>query len=128
MYLFINLIGINCVTGMSCLMRKSVIDQCGGLHAFSHYIAEDYFIAKAFLDNNWIIQLSHQPASQNSAVYSVPTWQKRMIRWCKLRLKLNPMAWLEPIQECFLLGAVSSWSVSYLFGWNSLVFFLIHVF
>lgn len=127
MYLFINLIGINCVTGMSCLMRKSVIDKEGGLQKFGNYIAEDFFLAKAFIDNNWIIQLSHQPAIQNSATYSVPSWQKRMIRWCKLRLKLSPMAWFEPIQECFMLGLATSWTVNYLFGWNSLVFFLIHV-
>ena len=64
---------------------------------------------------------------QNSATYSVPSWQKRMIRWCKLRLKLSPMSWFEPIQECFMLGLATSWTVNYLFGWNSLVFFLIHV-
>ncbi len=127
MYLFINLIGINCVTGMSCLMRKCVIDKVGGLKAFSNYIAEDYFIAQAFLDNNWVIQLSHQPAMQNSANYSVPMWKKRMIRWCKLRLKMTVPAWLEPMQECLLLGLTTSWTVNYLFNWNSLVFFMSHV-
>lgn len=50
MYLFINLIGINCVTGMSCLMRKAVIDKAGGLQKFGVYIAEDYFLAKTFVD------------------------------------------------------------------------------
>jgi ceramide glucosyltransferase len=50
MYLFINLIGVNCVTGMSCLMRKCVLDKCGGLKSFGVYIAEDYFISKAYID------------------------------------------------------------------------------
>lgn len=127
MYLFINFIGVNCVTGMSCLMRKAVLDSLGGLQTFGNYIAEDYFLAQAFLDNKWIIQLSHQPAIQNAASYSVPTWQKRMIRWCKLRLKLNIMSWLEPMQECFMLGICTCWTVNVLFGWNSLVFFLFHV-
>jgi ceramide glucosyltransferase len=54
MYLFINLVGINCVTGMSCLMRKSVIDQLGGLQKFGNYIAEDYFLAKAFIDKYFL--------------------------------------------------------------------------
>ena len=57
----------------------------------------------------------------------MPTWQKRMIRWCKLRLKLSVMSWLEPMQECFMLGVCTSWTVTYLFGWSSLVFFLVHV-
>jgi hypothetical protein len=50
-----------------------------------------------------------------------------MIRWCKLRLKLNPMTWLEPLQECFAIGLGASFAVNYLFNWNSLVFFMIHV-
>jgi hypothetical protein len=49
MYLAINLLGINCVTGMSCIMRKKVIDEAGGLQAFGNYIAEDYFLAQEFL-------------------------------------------------------------------------------
>ncbi len=48
MYLTINCLGIVCVTGMSCLMRKKVIDDIGGLKAFGNYIAEDYFLAKEF--------------------------------------------------------------------------------
>lgn len=127
LYLFINFIGINCVTGMSCLMRKNVMDQLGGLQRFGVYIAEDFFIAKAYTDNNWKICLSSQPAMQNSATYSVPIWQKRMIRWCKLRLRINIGSWLEPIADCFLLGLCASWAVNFFFGWNSLVFFLIHV-
>lgn len=127
MYLAINLLGINCVTGMSCLMRKKVIDEAGGLQAFGNYIAEDYFLAQEFLSKNWIIQLSHFPAIQNSGSYSIPLWQNRMIRWCKLRLKLNPMTWLEPLQECFAIGLGASFAVNYLFNWNSLVFFMIHV-
>ena len=95
--------------------------------AFGNYIAEDYFRAQAFLDQKWLVQLSHQPALQNNANYSVPAWKKRMVRWCKLRLKLTPAAWLEPLQECFLLGLATSWTVHFLFAWNSLVFFLVHV-
>jgi ceramide glucosyltransferase len=64
---------------------------------------------------------------QNSGTYSLPLWQNRMIRWCKLRLKLNPMTWLEPMQECFAIGLCTSLAVNFLFNWNSLVFFMIHV-
>lgn len=127
LYLAINLVGQNCVTGMSCLMRKSVLDKVGGLATFGNYIAEDFFIAQTYLDQKWTIQLAHQPALQNSATYSVTSWQKRMIRWCKLRLKLTPISYLEPFQDCFLAGTLGSYCVNALFGWNSLVFFLIHV-
>lgn len=49
-YISANVTGIKCVTGMSCLMRKDVLDQAGGLVAFAQYIAEDYFMAKAIAD------------------------------------------------------------------------------
>lgn len=49
-YISANVTGFKCVTGMSCLMRKDVLDQAGGLIAFAQYIAEDYFMAKAIAD------------------------------------------------------------------------------
>lgn len=51
-YISANVTGIKCVTGMSCLMRKDVLDQAGGLVAFAQYIAEDYFMAKAIADRS----------------------------------------------------------------------------
>ena len=53
MYLSANLFGINCATGMSCLMRKDVIEEAGGLRWFGQYLAEDFFLAQAFVDR-WV--------------------------------------------------------------------------
>jgi len=50
MYLAADLFGVNCVTGMSCLFRKSVLDEAGGLKGLATYLAEDYYLAQAFLD------------------------------------------------------------------------------
>lgn len=63
-YISANVTGIKCVTGMSCLMRKDVLDQAGGLVAFAQYIAEDYFMAKAIADR-WV-----------SVSFRCPLW------WC----------------------------------------------
>jgi ceramide glucosyltransferase len=49
-FMFINFVGLNFIYGMSCLFRKHVIDECGGLIHFGQYMSEDYFIAKAFYD------------------------------------------------------------------------------
>lgn len=49
-YLLADIGRINCATGMSVLMRKSVLDEAGGLKAFGQYLAEDFFMAQAFLD------------------------------------------------------------------------------
>jgi ceramide glucosyltransferase len=49
MYLTANFFNINCATGMSCLMRKNIIDEAGGLKHFAQYLAEDFFLAEMFL-------------------------------------------------------------------------------
>lgn len=40
---------------------------------------------------------------------------------------LPPMIVLEPLTECMVIGAAAAWSVNILFGWDSLVFYLVHI-
>ncbi|MEJ1282865.1 UDP-glucose ceramide glucosyltransferase [Cricetulus griseus] len=91
-YISANVTGFKCVTGMSCLMRKDVLDQAGGLIAFAQYIAEDYFMAKAIADRGWRFAMSTQVAMQNSGSYSISQFQSRMISLIgnKLNLIFNP--------------------------------------
>jgi ceramide glucosyltransferase len=127
MYMTINLLGINCVTGMSCLVRKECIDRVGGLKAFGHYIAEDYYIANEVVKQGWKIRIAPTPAQQNSGEYSISTWMERMIRWCKLRMRLSPLAYIEPLQECFSSAILAGILTNYLFEWNALVISACHI-
>ncbi|XP_067640467.1 ceramide glucosyltransferase [Eurosta solidaginis] len=127
-YLSADLLGINCHTGMSCLLRKCVIDELGGLKIFGCYLAEDFFIAKAIKDKGWKMRISNQPAMQNSGICNINSFQERLIRWAKLRVAMVPTTiLLEPLSECMLLGALASWSAGLLFSWDPLVFYLVHV-
>lgn len=127
-YLCADLLGVNCHTGMSCLIRKHVIDKIGGLRSFGCYLAEDFFIAKAMIDNGWKITICSQPALQNSGFCDISSFQARLTRWAKLRVAMVPTTiLLEPMSECLIVGAFASWSVNVLFGWDSLVFYLIHI-
>lgn len=127
-YLSADLLNINCHTGMSCLLRKNVIDELGGLRSFGCYLAEDFFIAKALIDRGWKMKISSQPAWQNSGICDITSFQARLTRWAKLRVAMVPtMILLEPLSECLVVGAFASWSVSVLFNWDSLVFYLIHI-
>ncbi|CAF1018248.1 unnamed protein product [Adineta steineri] len=127
MYMTINFIGINCVTGMSCLIRKETIDRVGGLKAFGNYIAEDYYIAYEVAKQGWKIRVAPIPALQNSGDYSLSIWIERMIRWCKLRMRLSPLAYIEPLQECFSSAILAGIVTNYLFEWNALVVAACHI-
>ncbi|TNN79416.1 Ceramide glucosyltransferase [Liparis tanakae] len=125
-YISANVTGIKCVTGMSCLMRKDVLDQAGGLVAFAQYIAEDYFMAKAIADRGWKFSMATQVAMQNSGSYSIGQFQSRMIRWTKLRVNMLPGTVLEPVSECFLASLIIGWAAHYMFRWDMMVFFMCH--
>ncbi|XP_074923488.1 ceramide glucosyltransferase isoform X2 [Chelonoidis abingdonii] len=118
-YISANVTGFKCVTGMSCLMRKDVLDQAGGLIAFAQYIAEDYFMAKAIADRGWKFAMATQVAMQNSGSYSISQFQSRMIRWAKLRINMLPATIIcEPISECFVASLIIGWAAHHVFRWD----------
>ncbi|XP_068781910.1 ceramide glucosyltransferase-like isoform X2 [Struthio camelus] len=126
-YISANVTGFKCVTGMSCLMRKDVLDQAGGLIAFAQYIAEDYFMAKAIADRGWKLAMATQVAMQNSGSYSISQFQSRMIRWAKLRINMLPATIIcEPISECFVASLIIGWAAHHVFRWDIMVFFMCH--
>lgn len=128
MYLSADFVRTNCHTGMSTLMRKCVLEESGGLKTFGCYLAEDFFIAKAFLDKGWRTTISSHPALQNSGICNVRSFQARLTRWAKLRAAMVPHVMiLEPLSECMVIGACAAWATSLLFNWEPLVFYLIHV-
>lgn len=128
-YLTADLLGINCPTGMSALMRKYLIDEVGGIKSFGQYLAEDFFFAKSFTDRGWEISISRQPAWQNSSSGdTIWTLYSRIERWIKLRFAMVPhWTLLEPFSECLLLGVIESSIHAHLWAFNPFIFFLTHV-
>ena len=123
----INFVGINCVTGMSCLIRRECLERAGGLKAFGDYIAEDFYMAYEVAKQGWKLRVASSPCLQNGGDYSLDIWVARMIRWSKLRMKLSPIAYLEPFQECFSSAVLAGFVTNYLFDWNALVIAACHI-
>lgn len=99
MYLIADLLGAICHTGMSSLIRKSVLEDVGGLKAFGCYLAEDFFLAKAIAETGYKSSISSQPAWQNSGLCDVTNFQLRLTRWAKLRVAMVPhLIILEPLR------------------------------
>ena len=50
------------------------------------------------------------------------------VRWLKLRGSLVPCIIIaEPMIECGVLGLLSGWAVTVMFGWSALAFFFVHL-
>lgn len=127
-YLTADLLGINCPTGMSALMRKFLLDEVGGIQSFGQYLAEDFFFAKSFTDRGWKISISSQPAWQNANTCDINTLNTRVSRWVKLRFAMVPQ-WtlLEPFSECMLLGLMAALAFSFIWNCDPFAVFLFHI-
>ncbi|CAG7834819.1 unnamed protein product [Allacma fusca] len=126
-YLTADFLGVNCVNGMSCLVRKNVLDDCGGIQAFGCYLAEDFFITKAIMERGWKISLCSLPALQNSGLSQVPAFHDRIIRWTKLRFAMIPHTILmELISDCVVQGIITAFTVQELFGINPGITCVVH--
>lgn len=126
-YLFADFMHINCHTGMSTLIRKSLLDEVGGLESFACYLAEDFFIGKSIIERGWRTQISSLPALQNPGCSNVRAFTERLKRWTKLRSAMAPHTIiLEPLSECLILGAFTSWAVYVILLWDPVVFYLVH--
>lgn len=127
-YLFADFMQVNCHTGMSTLIRKQLLDDVGGLQAFGCYLAEDFFMGKSIMDRGYRTRVSSLPALQNPGGSSVTAFRERLKRWTKLRCAMAPHTIiLEPLSECLILGAFTSWAVYLVFKWDPIVFYLVHV-
>ncbi|CAJ0958544.1 unnamed protein product, partial [Mesorhabditis belari] len=127
MYLAGNCMGFVCSTGMSCLLRKIALEECGGLQAFGRYLAEDYFFGVELVKRGWKTSIGTLPTMQNSAGVTADQFTARICRWMKLRIAMLPFTiLLEPIQDCILSGILAASSMSYLVGMHSLIYFSLH--
>ncbi|XP_061433426.1 ceramide glucosyltransferase-like [Lethenteron reissneri] len=126
-YVAAHAVGVKCVTGMSCLLRRAVLQQAGGLAAFSPYLAEDYFIADAVARTGWKFAMAHDVALQNAGTHSIALFQSRMIRWARLRFHMLPQTvLLEPVSECILAGMITSAAANLALGAPVPVFLAAH--
>ncbi|CAH8670924.1 unnamed protein product [Schistosoma haematobium] len=115
-YLTASFLNVNCVTGMSCLLRKSTLSDSGGFKQFGCYLAEDYFITKYISNRGWKITLSHQPAWQNSPSPCLYQFYLRILRWSQLRISMAILSFIfEPFTRCLPNALLGAFTFAYIF-------------
>ncbi|XP_072031807.1 ceramide glucosyltransferase-like isoform X1 [Amphiura filiformis] len=128
MYLTLCVLGVNCVSGMSNMIRKCILEEAGGLAEFGKYISEDYYMGIACFRSGYVQRLSYFPAMQNAGNPSLKSFRKRMVRWTIVRLATIPTTLvLEPLSECIPLGFFVSWAGWYVFNLDPVLFFMCHI-
>lgn len=129
LYLVGNFLGVVCSSGMSSMMKKSALDECGGMEKFGEYLAEDYFFAKALTSRGCKAAISTHPALQNSASVTVLSFFNRIGRWIKLRIAMMPhLMVVEPLQDCVTSGLIMAFGLNYLGGYSVYKTFGLHLF
>ncbi|XP_055873954.1 ceramide glucosyltransferase-like [Biomphalaria glabrata] len=128
-YIAFNMLGLCCVTGMSYIFKKTSLDQVNGLAWYGRYLAEDFFLTNALHERGKLV-MSAIPAKQNVGQTTLCGFIDRMVRWVRLRLNMMTIVtlFLEPLCDCFPLGAITAWSLHHFFDIHPLYFLLAHVF
>ncbi|GMR46351.1 hypothetical protein PMAYCL1PPCAC_16546, partial [Pristionchus mayeri] len=116
MYLFADCMNMICTSGMSVLIRKEALEECGGLAEFGDFLAEDYFIADRLRNKGWSSTISGLPAIQNSGCVTAESLEGRLCRWAKLRYAVMPqLILIEPLHDWLInttLFSISMWNLT----------------
>ncbi|CAI2345787.1 unnamed protein product [Caenorhabditis sp. 36 PRJEB53466] len=126
-YLAANCMDFVCSTGMSSMMKKKALDECGGIASFGGYLAEDFFFGRELANRGYKSAISTHPALQNSAPVPISSFLDRICRWVKLRIAMLPhIIVVEPLQDCFPSGLIMTFSLNYLTGFDMKMTLLLH--
>ncbi|CAH8591792.1 unnamed protein product [Schistosoma rodhaini] len=127
-YTALNQLGVTCFTGMSYIVKKSMLNEVGGLAYFGKYLAEDYFLSAALCQKGYRVVLSSYPVIQNVSNSTLINYIRRMVRWLRLRLNMLPLVSgvLEPLCESITLGLLFALTMHYLFDIQIIYLIMMH--
>jgi len=94
-----------CVVGKSIFFRRSQMEALGGLKRFRNYLAEDYLMGKAYVENGYKVVVSPCLVDAWARAWTLRQFVNRQTRWAKLRSRLNPAAYAGELAINFPLWA-----------------------
>ncbi len=96
------------VIGKSLLLRLSVFEGLGGFESLACVLAEDYVMGRMFGAAGYRVRMAQQPVGNVSQRTSLRALMLRQLRWCMLRVRLQPLAYaLEPLTSPFAVALLA---------------------
>lgn len=114
-------IGRAYVHGKTMLMRRSDLQQAGGMEALSGEIAEDVAINKLVRNAGRSIDTPFAPVAQPLGIRSVSDVFSRQARWSRLRQRSYPFAFLPEILSSGLFSIAAAAILAHGLGWSALL-------
>lgn len=85
----LHIAGVTCVIGKSMLLRRSELEEVGGLAAFKDHLTEDFLIGRAYVLAGKRVVLSTTSVENVNVRISVDRFLSRHARWLKMRAVIH---------------------------------------
>lgn len=100
-------LGLSCVIGKSMLMRRSDLEDLGGLESVQDYLAEDYILAQRTRAAGRTVVISATPVDRVAVRGGVRAFTRRYTRWNAMRRTIaGPAYTLEILANPTLFAAI----------------------
>jgi ceramide glucosyltransferase len=86
-----------CVVGKSMLLRRSVLEELGGLRGVKDYLAEDYVLGERFHKAGRKVIVSSSPVDTVSVYRTVRQFLSRHARWNRMRFSIAGPAYFAEL-------------------------------
>jgi cellulose synthase/poly-beta-1,6-N-acetylglucosamine synthase-like glycosyltransferase len=125
------------IVGKSMLIERQTLEELGGFSVFDCYLAEDYMMGEIYREHEKYISTNFTWITNYSSTTTIGTFYKRMERWAKMRIRINPFSYaleilVNPVAiafvSIFFLGVRGAVFFAGAFALNLLVNYLSHIF
>lgn len=115
--------GVSCVIGKSMLLRRSELDQVGGLESVKDILAEDFILGTYYQEAGLKVVLSTNTLENVNQDNTVDQFFARHSRWMKMRVVIHLGAFLADLFANVVFWTFAAMVASGFEAWTVAIFF-----